>query len=99
MVDLSHRITSLLQYASCLQTVGNSTAAFKYTTGNIYCGAWETFLRLCIAQSGAKTLCTHKVRDGIQLYNAPWFCCGLLTDDVEHLTNIFLKGIKQFAIM
>lgn len=34
---------------------------------------------------------THKVSNGIQLYDTSWFCCGLLTDDVEHLPNIFLK--------
>lgn len=34
---------------------------------------------------------TYKASNGIQLYNTPRFCCGLLTDDVEHLPNIFLE--------
>lgn len=38
---------------------------------------------------------TYKVSNGIQFYNTPWFCCGLLTDNVENLPNIFLKGDKQ----
>lgn len=38
---------------------------------------------------------TYKASNGIQLYNTPWFCCGLLTDDVEHLPNIFLKWKKK----
>lgn len=41
---------------------------------------------------------TYKVSNGIQLYNAPRLCCGLLTDDVEHLTNIFLITNNNFTL-
>lgn len=41
---------------------------------------------------------TYKASNGIQLYNTSWFCCGLLTDDVEHLPNIFLKGKNHFTL-
>lgn len=38
---------------------------------------------------------TYKVSNGIQLYDTAGFRCGLLTDNVEHLLNIFLKRNKQ----
>lgn len=43
--------------------------------------------------------CTYKISNGIQLYNTPWFGCGLLTDDVEDLPNIFLKSSTHFHII
>lgn len=43
--------------------------------------------------------CTYKISNGIQLYNTPWFGCGLLTDDVEDLPNIFLKSSTHFNII
>lgn len=44
-----------------------------------------------IHKSNIIRCCTYKLSNGIQLYNTPWFGCGLLTDDVENLPNIFLK--------
>lgn len=48
-------------------------------------------------QSSHNGLCmyTYKASDGVQLNNTAWFCCGLLTDDVEDLPNIFLKWYKR----